>query len=170
MKHWLDDSIFYEIYPQSFFDSNNDGIGDIPGITAKLDYIRDLGAKNGVSMVSALSGTAKYGVWSTLPEQWRVYPDAVSFVRGGEKYDARDDGQPVNVTLGELVYNSAVDNGAEFVFEARAEQLVGDAASGITGIVMPAAMHRCHSCQEYTSVQELTAVAEVTADLVLSRD
>ena len=44
------------------------------------------------------------------------------------------------------------------------------AASGITGIVMPAAMHRCHSCQEYTSVQELTAVAEVTADLVLSRD
>lgn len=44
------------------------------------------------------------------------------------------------------------------------------AASGITGIVMPAAMHRCHTCQEYTSVQELTAVAEVTADLVLSRD
>ena len=44
------------------------------------------------------------------------------------------------------------------------------AASGITGIVMPAAMHRCHSCQEYTSEQELTAVAEVTADLVLSRD
>ena len=43
MKHWLDDSIFYEIYPQSFFDSNNDGIGDIPGITAKLDYIKDLG-------------------------------------------------------------------------------------------------------------------------------
>ena len=44
------------------------------------------------------------------------------------------------------------------------------AASGITGIVTPAAMHWCHSCQEYTSVQELTAVAEVTADLVLSRD
>lgn len=100
-----------------------------------FDYIRDLGAKNGVSMTPALSGTAKYCVWSTLPEQWRVYPDAVSFVRGGEKYDARDDGQPVNVTLGELVYNSAVDNGTEFVFEARAEQLVGDAASGITGVI-----------------------------------
>ena len=39
------------------------------------------------------------------------------------------------MTLGELVYNSAVDNGAEFAFEARAEQLVGDAASGITGVV-----------------------------------
>lgn len=43
MKHWLEQSIFYEIYPQSFSDSNGDGIGDIPGIIGKLDYIRDLG-------------------------------------------------------------------------------------------------------------------------------
>ena len=40
---WLDEALFYEIYPQSFADSNADGIGDIPGITAKLDYIKDLG-------------------------------------------------------------------------------------------------------------------------------
>lgn len=44
------------------------------------------------------------------------------------------------------------------------------AANGIDGIVMAAAMHNCHSCQEYTSVQELATVAEVTAALVLSRD
>ena len=43
MKQWLKDAVFYEIYPQSFYDTNGDGIGDIPGITAKLDYIRDLG-------------------------------------------------------------------------------------------------------------------------------
>ncbi len=43
MKHWLDDSVFYEIYPQSFADSNGDGIGDIPGIISKLDYITQLG-------------------------------------------------------------------------------------------------------------------------------
>lgn len=43
MKHWLEQSIFYEIYPQSFYDSNGDGIGDIPGIIEKLDYIYDLG-------------------------------------------------------------------------------------------------------------------------------
>ncbi|KAB8291961.1 alpha-amylase family glycosyl hydrolase [Bifidobacterium avesanii] len=40
---WLDDARFYEIYPQSFADSNGDGIGDIPGAAAKLDYIRGLG-------------------------------------------------------------------------------------------------------------------------------
>ena len=40
---WLSNAIFYEIYPQSFVDSNGDGIGDIPGITAKLGYITDLG-------------------------------------------------------------------------------------------------------------------------------
>ena len=43
MKSWLKDAVFYEIYPQSFYDTNGDGIGDLPGITAKLDYIRDLG-------------------------------------------------------------------------------------------------------------------------------
>ena len=40
---------------------------------------------------------------------------------------------------------------------------------GITGVVLPSAMHRCHSCGEYTSVGELAAVAALTADLVLSR-
>ena len=40
---WLKDAVFYEIYPQSFCDSNGDGIGDIPGIISKLDYIKSLG-------------------------------------------------------------------------------------------------------------------------------
>lgn len=40
---WLENTIFYQIYPQSFYDSNGDGIGDIPGIIAKLDYIQSLG-------------------------------------------------------------------------------------------------------------------------------
>ena len=41
--HWLDDARFYEVYPQSFADSNGDGIGDLPGLTARLDHIRSLG-------------------------------------------------------------------------------------------------------------------------------
>lgn len=40
---WLDDAVFYEIYPQSFKDSNADGIGDFQGIIEKLDYIKELG-------------------------------------------------------------------------------------------------------------------------------
>ena len=43
MPKWLNDAVFYEIYPQSFYDTNGDGIGDIPGIIEKLDYIKDLG-------------------------------------------------------------------------------------------------------------------------------
>ena len=40
---WLETAAFYEIYPQSFQDSNADGIGDIPGIIQRLDYIHNLG-------------------------------------------------------------------------------------------------------------------------------
>lgn len=43
MPKWLDNAVFYEIYPQSFQDSNADGIGDLPGIIRRLDYIKDLG-------------------------------------------------------------------------------------------------------------------------------
>lgn len=43
MKTWLSNCVFYEVYPQSFKDSNADGIGDIPGIIEKLDYIAEMG-------------------------------------------------------------------------------------------------------------------------------
>ena len=40
---WLADAVFYEIYPQSFQDSNDDGIGDLQGIIQRLDYVLELG-------------------------------------------------------------------------------------------------------------------------------
>ena len=40
---WWETAVIYQIYPRSFQDSNNDGIGDLPGITSRLDYIAGLG-------------------------------------------------------------------------------------------------------------------------------
>lgn len=42
-KQWWQNEVVYQIYPKSFYDSNNDGIGDIPGIIEKLDYLKKLG-------------------------------------------------------------------------------------------------------------------------------
>ena len=42
-KKEFDSLIFYEIYPTSFMDSNDDGIGDLKGIESKLEYVKELG-------------------------------------------------------------------------------------------------------------------------------
>ncbi len=42
-KDWIKDLVIYQIYPRSFYDSNGDGIGDLPGILAKMDYLQELG-------------------------------------------------------------------------------------------------------------------------------
>ena len=43
IRRWWKEAVVYQIYPRSFMDSNGDGMGDLNGITGKLDYIRDLG-------------------------------------------------------------------------------------------------------------------------------
>ena len=42
-RPWYFDAVFYQVYPQSFLDTNGDGIGDLPGIIKKLDYLKHLG-------------------------------------------------------------------------------------------------------------------------------
>ena len=42
-KYWWHKATIYQIYPKSFMDSNGDGIGDLKGITSKLDYLQKLG-------------------------------------------------------------------------------------------------------------------------------
>jgi len=104
-----------------------------------FNYIEELCGQYGVYMVNALSATAKYG-WENLPEKWHVNPDAVSFIKEGDpETDPRPDGFSTVWNLGDVLYTSAVENGAEFFFETHAEQLVGDAANGITGVVATAA-------------------------------
>jgi maltose alpha-D-glucosyltransferase / alpha-amylase len=41
--HWYKDAVIYELHVRAFHDSNADGIGDFSGLTAKLDYLKDLG-------------------------------------------------------------------------------------------------------------------------------
>src|ERR1700674_665183 len=43
---WWQRAVFYQIYPRSFADSNGDGIGDLDGVTAHLDYLNDGGANS----------------------------------------------------------------------------------------------------------------------------
>jgi maltose alpha-D-glucosyltransferase/alpha-amylase len=40
---WYKDAVIYELHVRAFFDSNGDGVGDFGGLTAKLDYLKDLG-------------------------------------------------------------------------------------------------------------------------------
>ena len=49
---WWKHAVFYQIYPRSFYDSNNDGIGDLNGVIEKLDYLNDgQGAGLGVDVI-----------------------------------------------------------------------------------------------------------------------
>ena len=43
---WWKEAVVYQIYPRSFMDSNGDGVGDLKGITSKLDYLKELGVED----------------------------------------------------------------------------------------------------------------------------
>lgn len=100
-----------------------------------FDYLDGLVAAHGADMVAATSPTAKYG-WDELDERLRVYPDAVTFTNGKDVGYWREDGKATQYYLGEALVDSAESNGAEFFFKTHAEQLVGDADSGITGVIV----------------------------------
>jgi hypothetical protein len=99
-----------------------------------FDYMEELAGKYGISMVTAISPTAKQG-WNELEERWKVLPDAVSFTAPTDVGLFTKDGRLLNHNLGYMLEQSSLEYGAEYFFNTFGEQLVGDAASGITGVI-----------------------------------
>ncbi|MDO4198780.1 MAG: alpha-glucosidase [Erysipelotrichaceae bacterium] len=73
---WYKNAIVYQIYPYSFKDSNNDGIGDIKGIISKLDYLKDLGVN--AIWFSPLYKTGYYDYGYDISDYYSINPDTGS--------------------------------------------------------------------------------------------
>ncbi|CAF3368304.1 unnamed protein product [Rotaria socialis] len=67
---WWHYSVVYQIYPRSFFDSNEDGIGDINGITMKLDYIKNLGAD--IIWISPIYDSPNYDAGYDIRDYYKI--------------------------------------------------------------------------------------------------
>lgn len=105
-----------------------------------IDHLQELMEPAGFHLAHGMSSTSKIG-WDTedFPELYREYASPISFPRNDIDYDASFDAiGDLNHGIGETLYQAALANGAEFAFQTKAEQLVGDAESGITGVVATA--------------------------------
>ncbi|KAB5566088.1 glycoside hydrolase superfamily [Coniochaeta sp. 2T2.1] len=71
-KKWWKSGVVYQIYPSSFNDSNGDGIGDIPGIIEKLDYIKDLGAD--IVWLSPMYDSPQIDMGYDISDYEAIYP------------------------------------------------------------------------------------------------
>ncbi|KAK4226087.1 alpha-glucosidase [Podospora fimiseda] len=71
-RPWWKDAVCYQIYPASFKDSNGDGLGDIPGILSKVDYLKDLGVD--VIWVSPMFDSPQVDMGYDISNYESVYP------------------------------------------------------------------------------------------------
>lgn len=71
-RPWWKDGVVYQIYPASFKDSNGDGVGDIPGITQSLDYIKSLGID--IVWVSPMYDSPQIDMGYDISDYENVYP------------------------------------------------------------------------------------------------
>lgn len=66
---WLSDALFYQIYPSSYMDTDGNGIGDLPGITSKLDYIKSLGV-NALWLNPIFESGLMVAMMSSISTRW----------------------------------------------------------------------------------------------------
>ncbi len=115
---WYRDAIFYQIHVKSFFDSNNDGIGDFEGVTQKLDYIKDLGVTALWVMPFYPSPLRDDGYdiaeYKDINPQYGTMRDFRRFVREAHARDLR--------VVTELVINHTSDQHAWFQRARRAKK------------------------------------------------
>lgn len=69
---WFNDVVLYEIFPRSFYDTNENGIGDLDGVTAKLDYLQDLGV--GAIWLTPIFASPSYHGYDTT-DYYTINPD-----------------------------------------------------------------------------------------------
>ena len=90
---WYKDAIIYQLHVKSFFDSNNDGIGDFPGLISKLDYIADLGV-NAIWLLPFYPSPLRddgydISAYRDVHPDYGMLPDFRRFVRAAHSRDIR---------------------------------------------------------------------------------
>ncbi len=122
-----------------------------------LDYITELCAANGVTVEPSTGGTSKAG-WDQMPERYIVFQDAVRF-SNDEWGVFRSDGKEPHQNLGDVLIKDAADNGCEYFFNTHAEQLVGSASEGVTGVIA------CDADGKYVQFNAKKGVVLATGDI-----
>lgn len=110
-KTWWKESVVYQIYPKSFNDSNGDGIGDIPGIIAKLDYLKDLGVN--VLWISPMLESPQDDNGYDISDYRAIYKD-YGTMEDYERLLAEAHSRGIRVLM-DLVVNHTSDEHAWFV-------------------------------------------------------
>ena len=72
-KPFWKNAVVYQIYPRSFCDSNGDGIGDIPGIISKLDYLKDLGVD--ILWLSPIYESPQFDIGYDISDYYKINPE-----------------------------------------------------------------------------------------------
>ena len=91
---WYKDAVIYQLHIKSFFDANNDGIGDFAGLISKLDYIAELGVTT-LWLADEIDGSQFESVWRTwwlgdMGGALIVAPALLVLTRLRDQHDARE--------------------------------------------------------------------------------